>query len=69
MAPLSLAQYLPEDLESMAYIPLGMEDTVRNLLNRRANLARKAELSAKNPKRHRPRADKAGQDQAEHGVS
>ena len=69
VAPLSLAQYLPEDLESMAYIPLGMEDTVRNLLNRRANLARKAELRAKNPKRHRPRADKARQGQAEHGVS
>ena len=46
----------------MTYIPLGMEDTVRNLLNRRANLARKAELRAKNPKRHRPRGEKAERD-------
>ena len=65
IAPLSLAEYLPEDLESMSYIPLGMEDTVRNLLNRRANLARKAELRAKNPKRHRPRAQKGNQAQPE----
>ena len=49
----------------MSYIPLGMEDTVRNLLNRRANLARKAELRAKNPKRHRPRAQKGNQAQPE----
>lgn len=58
VAPLSLAEYLPEDLESMGYIPLGMEDTVRNLLNRKANLERKAMLRAKNPKRHRPRPQK-----------
>ena len=69
VAPLSLAEYLPEDLESMSYIPLGMEDTVRNLLNRRANLARKAELRAKNPKRHRPRKTAAPKAPETHEVS
>lgn len=35
-AELSLAAYLPEDLDSLEYIPCGMEDTVRNFKNRRA---------------------------------
>lgn len=41
-AELSLAAYLPEDLDSLTYIPAGMEDTVRNLRNRQANLRAKA---------------------------
>jgi len=40
--PQSLVDYLPEDLESMGYVPFGMEDTVTNLLNRRAKLAQAA---------------------------
>lgn len=41
-AELSLAAYLPEDLDSLTYVPAGMEDTVRNLRNRQANLRAKA---------------------------
>lgn len=44
--PQGLVSYLPEDLESLEYIPLGMEDTVMNLLNRRANLERAGKGSA-----------------------
>ncbi len=36
--PLSLYDYLPDDLESMEYIPHGMENGVENLLNRRRKL-------------------------------
>lgn len=36
--PVSLVDYLPEDLESLAYIPHGMESTVRNLANRARRL-------------------------------
>ena len=36
-APLGLVSYLPEDLDSLSYIPYGMEMTVFNLKNRRAN--------------------------------
>ncbi|MBS5451341.1 MAG: tRNA (guanosine(46)-N7)-methyltransferase TrmB [Coriobacteriia bacterium] len=45
-AELSLAAYLPEDLDSLTYIPAGMEDTVRNLRNRQANLRAKASRQA-----------------------
>lgn len=41
-AELGLAAYLPEDLDSLTYVPAGMEDTVRNLRNRKANLRAKA---------------------------
>lgn len=34
-ASLSLVDYLPDDLESMAYVPHGMQGTVVNLRNRR----------------------------------
>lgn len=36
-APLGLVSYLPEDLDSLSYIPYGMEMTVFNLKNRRTN--------------------------------
>ena len=36
--PVSLVDYLPEDLESLTYIPHGMESTVRNLANRARRL-------------------------------
>lgn len=38
----SLVAYLPDDLESLAYVPLGMEAAVMNLINRRRNEARRA---------------------------
>ena len=41
--PMSLVDYLPEDLESMTYVPFGMEDTVFNLRNRRARQKRREE--------------------------
>lgn len=44
--PQSLASYLPDDLESLAYVPYGMEDTVRNLRNYRAKQARRAARAA-----------------------
>lgn len=36
-APLSLVSYLPEDIESMIYIPHGMQGCVANMRGRRAN--------------------------------
>ncbi|AEB06708.1 tRNA (guanine-N(7)-)-methyltransferase [Coriobacterium glomerans PW2] len=36
----SLVGYLPSDLSSLGYVPLGMEATVRNLLGERRNLSR-----------------------------
>ncbi len=60
VAPQTLADYLPEDLESMTYVPLGMEDTVRNLLNRRANLARKAQARARQARNRKLRGNKGG---------
>lgn len=53
-APLGLASYLPEDLDSMGYIPYGMEPTVENLRNQRANEEAKARRAA-------ARADREGQ--------
>ena len=41
----SLVAYLPEDLESLTYVPLGMEAAVTNLINRRRREARRAERS------------------------
>lgn len=35
-APMSLVDYLPEDLSHLSYVPHGMEGTVTNLRNRRA---------------------------------
>ena len=35
-APMSLVDYLPEDLSQLDYVPHGMEGTVTNLRNRRA---------------------------------
>lgn len=40
--PMSLVDFLPEDLENMDYVPYGMEDTVTNIVNRRKNEAEKA---------------------------
>lgn len=40
--PMSLIDFLPEDLEHMDYVPYGMEDTVTNIINRRRNAAEKA---------------------------
>lgn len=42
-AAMSLVDYLPEDLDSMAYVPFGMEDTVFNMRNRRAREKRHAD--------------------------
>lgn len=39
----SLADYLPEELEALEYIPYGMEEYVTNIINRRRKLARKAQ--------------------------
>lgn len=36
-APLSLASYLPDDLDAMTYIPHGMQGTVENMRARNAN--------------------------------
>ena len=41
--PVGLAQYLPEDLDSIDYAPHGMEDTVANLRNRKRNAAARSE--------------------------
>lgn len=38
----SLMAYLPDDLESLAYVPLGMEAAVTNLINRRRHEALRA---------------------------
>ena len=35
----SLMSYLPDDLENLDYVPLGMEDAVRNFINRRRRAA------------------------------
>lgn len=44
--PQGLADYLPEDLENLAYIPYGMEEYVENTINRRKKLARKQALAS-----------------------
>ncbi|MGI6221851.1 MAG: tRNA (guanine(46)-N(7))-methyltransferase TrmB [Coriobacteriales bacterium] len=44
-ASMSLVDYLPEDLDSLTYVPFGMEDTVFNMRNRRAREKRHAEKS------------------------
>ena len=36
-APLSLVSYLPEDIESLGYVPHGMQGCVANMRGRRAN--------------------------------
>lgn len=36
-APLSLVSYLPEDIESMGYVPHGMQGCIANMRGRRAN--------------------------------
>lgn len=41
-APLGLVAYLPEDLDSLEYVPYGMETTVLNFKNRKVNAERKA---------------------------
>lgn len=41
-APLGLVAYLPEDLDSLDYEPYGMEMTIFNMRNRKANAERKA---------------------------
>ena len=45
---LGLAEYLPEDIENFHEIPYGMEDTVTNIRNRRANARKKAQACADN---------------------
>lgn len=44
---LGLASYLPDDLDSMDYIPYGMEMTVLNMKNRRAKLREHARRAAR----------------------
>lgn len=39
----SLVDYLPDDLESLEYVPFGMESTVENMINRRRHLARRGQ--------------------------
>lgn len=46
-APLGLASYLPEDLDSLTYVPYGMESTVENLKNRRAKRLARERRGAK----------------------
>lgn len=41
-AKLGLIEYLPEDLSTLDRIPYGMEDTVRNMTNRKINAQRRA---------------------------
>ena len=41
-AALSLMDYLPHDLDSLGYVPLGMERAVENFRNRRTKLAARA---------------------------
>ncbi len=45
-AALSLMDYLPQDLDSLDYVPLGMERAVENFRNRRTKLAARALSSA-----------------------
>ena len=40
-APLSLVSYLPEDIESLEYVPHGMQGCIDNMKGRRANLRAK----------------------------
>ncbi|WP_350454029.1 tRNA (guanine(46)-N(7))-methyltransferase TrmB [Slackia heliotrinireducens] len=47
-AELSLFQYLPDDLESMDYIPHGMDGAVNNWVNRDKNAARKERARRRN---------------------
>ena len=42
---LSLTDYLPENVEDFDEIPYGMEDTIANMRNRRANARARAERS------------------------
>ena len=42
-APLSLASYLPENVEDMTYVPHGMQGCVANMRGRRANCRKKGE--------------------------
>ena len=41
-----LVAYLPEDLDSLEYVPYGMETTVLNFKNRKVNAERKAAARA-----------------------
>lgn len=43
----SLFDYLPKDLEQIAYIPLGMEDAITNMRNRQRNAQAKAALKCR----------------------
>lgn len=45
-APLGLVAYLPEDLDSLEYEPYGMEMTIFNMRNRKANAERKTKRTA-----------------------
>lgn len=55
-ADLSLFDYLPEDLESMTYVPLGMERSVENLIHARAKIAANhARIAAKKAADQEPR--------------
>ncbi len=44
--PMSLVDFLPDDLESMTYVPYGMESTVENMINRRKNAVRREAIAA-----------------------
>ncbi|MBQ9059216.1 MAG: methyltransferase domain-containing protein [Atopobiaceae bacterium] len=43
--PVSLMDYLPQDLDSLDYVPHGMQAAVTNLRNRKANARAKARIS------------------------
>lgn len=46
-APQGLASYLPDDLDSLTYIPYGMESTVENFKNRKINQQRRERAAAR----------------------
>lgn len=56
-ARLSLSEYLPDDLDSLDYIPYGMESTVENIKARKANAARRAAHAARMAARARKRKE------------
>ncbi len=49
--PMSLVDFLPDDLEAMDYVPYGMESTVENLINRKKNALRREATAAARAKR------------------
>lgn len=48
--PVGLAGYLPDDLESLAYVPHGMQGTVENLINQRRRARERAASARRSDK-------------------